>query len=209
MVAKIATWGAVCAGVLSVAMPGAASASPVAADAAARCLVVADRGAALALFERLPLDSSMTDVDATRLGAGAKCVKGGLRASAMVMRGAVAEALYERDFREAGLQPRRAIGDFARLGLPEGVADTGGLFALGHCVARSAPFDVDKLFAAPPGSTREDNVIAALMPYFSACQPKGTEVALRRGQIRGLLAQSAYDVNVRYWTGQMRAARAG
>ena len=182
--------------------------SPAAqAVAFGKCVVEADRSAAITLFQRTPADSSMIDPRTAQTGGAVACGNNAAPMPAMQMRGAIAEALYYRDFREAGMQPRRAAGDFATLNLPEGAADPDGVFAVSRCVARARFTVVDKLFAMPAGSRREHDFIVDLMPYFSACQPKGTQVSIRLGEIRALMAQSAYEGNVKYWANQTAAAR--
>lgn len=187
------------------AIPGAAQAAGGDLADVAKCAVQADRGAAQSTLDRLPFDSSQQRVEPASLGKGAKCATAPLAASSIVLRGAIVEALYERDFGEFGMQPHRATGDFARLPVLEGDADTGGKFALAMCVARSNPVYTDKLLAAPVASTREDNVMAQLIPYFSACRAKGTDIKLTRREMRALIAHGAYATSVRYWNGEMHA----
>ena len=172
--------------------PSPARADTGAVDAVAfgRCLVEQDRGAALTLFATLPPTDAAAD-----LTRNAGCAGGPTSASTMAVRGGIAEALYKRDFREWGLPPRRASTDLARLDLP-GRADAGGsLFALGHCVARWQPNDLDRLFATPPGSAREGRIIDRLAERFAPCQPAGTSVAIKRTHVRALLAQTAYELS--------------
>lgn len=183
----------------------AARANP-GADAVAfgRCVVSTDREGALRLFSTLPPSDAAVD-----LSSHAACAARSTgTASAMAVRGGIAEALYKRDFGEAMMEPRRAPERLAQLNLLEGPGDAVERFRLGLCVARSAPDAVDRLLAMPPGSTRERNAIGRLAPEFAPCQPYGLTVTLRRGNIRALLAQSAYVVHTRYWQMPDSASRA-
>lgn len=186
----------------SVMLPGAAHSAPQTpatnAEALGKCLVKSDRQNAIALFSRLPADNSPADVSP---GLGG-CTTDMTEITAMQVRGAIAEALYERDFREAGVAPHQSADNFARLDLPEGETDKTGIFALGRCVALARFADVDRIFAMEPGSQRESNFVETLKPYFAACQPTGTQITIKRGDVRPILAQNAYAGNVRYWLRQ-------
>ena len=171
-----------------------------------RCLVAEDRRAALTLFAMLPPSDAAAD-----LSRHAACAGGAASAPAMTIRGGIAEALYKRDFREWGLPPRRVSSDLAQLAqlaLPERADVGGGVFALGHCVARWAPNDLDQLFATPPGSAREGRVIDRLVQRFAPCQSAGTSVTINRAHVRALLAQTAYELSRRDAQGLLRETEA-
>ncbi|MBA3897574.1 MAG: hypothetical protein H0X36_10680 [Sphingomonadaceae bacterium] len=186
----------------------AAQAGPREADAMARCVVAADRGAALAALDSLPLDSSPSQLDAAQLRGAGKCAPAPVAGSAIMLRGAIVEALYKRDFVEFGLHPHRVASDLAPVKIPERPADPGGKYALGACVSRSAPQLADALFATEPGSKREDNAMAPMLAYFTACQARfgggGAQTAMTRAEMRSVIAQGAYANSVRYWAGGMR-----
>ena len=176
--------------------------SPVAEFA--KCAVTKDRAAARDLINRLPPEHAPAQVDSTVLGGATVCGALPGAASALAVRGALIEAFYKRDFVEFGVQPKRNASEFLRFDMP--VADApGDKLSLAMCVARSTPQLTDRLFATAPGSAPEESVMSLIMPYFAACQAKGTKIALAKGDLRGLIAHGAYMVSVRYWSGDMRA----
>lgn len=164
-----------------------------------KCIVKADRLAAISLFQQLPADSTSADIGAKMLGKGAQCRSGGEILSSMQVRGSIAEALFTKDFASAGLSPRQPLDRLAQLGLPDDQADGTGVFTVGRCVAKARFSTMEKLFTYPADSRREAEFINGLMPYFAACQPKGAQFSIKRSDIRSLMAQSTYDANVRYW----------
>ena len=171
---------------------------------AAQCAVSADRESAADALGDLGFATTPATLDAARLGKGAKCAAGGLTGPSIDVRGALVEALYKRDFREFGVQPHQSQGNFVQVRLPEGAGDADGRGAVAMCVARSAPNLADRLFGTVPGTQRESDAIAAVVPYFRACRPSGSPLALTRGEMRALIAHGAYETSVRFWAGKMR-----
>ena len=101
-----------------IAAPAAAAPSQwtVALYEAGRCIVQQDRGAAQALMRTLPLDDSAAEIDALR-GPAQQCLEGAAGATGIDLRGAIAQALYLRDFRGRELRPVRA-GNLVSFELP-------------------------------------------------------------------------------------------
>jgi hypothetical protein len=179
---------------------------------AARCAVSKDHDSAASVVRRLPLNSDEARIEAGWLGGGAECAKeGALVGPAVVLRGAIAQALYIRDFREFGLRPRLAPALLSDLGLPpvnDGVDTSNPEVALarfGDCLARNVPEDTDRLLKSPVDSSIEHAVIAEIQPYFAGCYPKNSRFNASRSTLRGLLALSAYSASTRYWRGEIVA----
>lgn len=178
----------------------------------ARCAVAKDHDAAAATVRRLPLTGDEATVEPAWLGNGAGCVKSAaLAGPAVVLRGALAQALYFRDFKEFGVRPRMAPALLADMGLPpvnDGV-DTSkpdvALARFGDCLARNVPEDTDKLLQSPVDSPLERSAVARIQPYFAGCYPKNARFNASRSTLRGLLALSAYSASTRYWRGEIVA----
>lgn len=193
--------------------PALADAAPAAAAVyeAGRCIVGQDRAAAAALMRRLPLDDSAADLSPLQRSRARACAAGAAGASANMVRGAIAQELFLRDFRSFGGEPRYP-DRLVDLDLPvQGISAPGGsgagdLYRWADCVVRNDPANVERLLRSPVGSTDEAGAIAAVQPYMSACFAAGAQVAMRASQIRGLFAQGAYFSMYRIWTGQLQRA---
>ena len=205
--------------VVSLAAAGSLAAIPVPAFAApasvarvyeaGRCMVSRDRRAAAALIRALPLDGRVADLSSLR-GSARDCAGGAQGAPAMLVRGAIAQALFLRDFRDFGREPRTETG-LVDLNLPV-ESSVGGtrsveLYRWGDCVVRNDAAGTRRLLLSPIGSGEEDAAIAGLQTYMSACMRAGSQLQVRQSELRSVFAQSAYHVMYRYWTGQLSARR--
>ncbi|MDB5720050.1 MAG: hypothetical protein JWP15_668 [Alphaproteobacteria bacterium] len=173
-----------------------------------QCIAAKDRDAAAALLRDLPFGTGSFTLDGARLGGAARCLAQPQPVRARTMRGALAQALLLRDFPRFGIEPRVAPRLFARLDLPleprAGVdARTANLYKLADCVVRNRAIESEPLFRSGLGSGVEDRVIDSFGPTIAACQKLSAPAAISRADFRGLLAEAAYDVSVRYWSGQL------
>ncbi|HEV2568386.1 hypothetical protein [Sphingomonas sp.] len=197
---------------VSASAPPAQANIPSPAKAAAelgKCIVKADRGAAVSLLKTLPLSGNQVDWSAASLGGAGKCRNAATETvSISALRGGIAQELYKRDFADFGMQPQRAVYDLASFKLPvekdlmgaEDPAKT--LFLTADCVARSNPQGAEKLIKSEPASEVEGRIFDSLAPWLSACQG-AARMAYGRGELRSAIAQAAYHVSARYWAGQM------
>ncbi|HEV2817508.1 MAG TPA: hypothetical protein VGW40_09860 [Allosphingosinicella sp.] len=196
---------------LGAALPGPARAarnSPVIYEAG-RCIVAHDRGAANRLMARLPLDETEADLSGLR-GEAAVCAARLAGAPSMQVRGALAQAMFMRDFgtirRDA--DPRRG---FINLNLPVQSSPAGTraieLYRWADCVARNDSASTERLLRTEAGSAEEATAIEGLRNYMAACMPAGMQLEIRLWELRSVIAQSAYHTVYRYWTGQLEAAR--
>lgn len=196
-----------------VAVPGPAMAarnSPAVYEAG-RCIVDRDRGAANMLMGRLPLDESVADLSGLNARATA-CAARLAGAPAMQVRGALAQAMFMRDFgsirRE--VDPRHG---FINLNLPVlanyGTARdrTTQLYGWGDCVARNDALGTERLLRTEAGSPDEAAAVEGLRNYMAACMPTGVQLDVRLWELRSVMAQTAYHTLYRYWTGQLNATR--
>jgi hypothetical protein len=159
----------------------------------------------------LPLDRSAADLSGLGASAAQGCANGASGASAMIVRGAIAQALFVRDFRGSmGHQPRPGL-DPVDLGLGDAIAPGGPSatepYRWADCVVRNDPAATERLLRTEVGSPQESAAISNLQPYMSACMAYGAQISVRQSEIRSLFAQGAYHNSYRYWTGQLRDAR--
>lgn len=199
------------AAVLLAAIPSAAPAARNSSTVyeAGRCLVQHDRRAANALMATLPLDES--DADLSRLhGRAASCAAPLAGAPSMQVRGALAQAMFMRDFGSMGNQPDPRRG-FINLNLPVQASPAGSraieLYRWGDCVARNDSAGTERLLRTEAASPDEAAAIEQLRNYMAACMPAGTQLEVRLWELRSVIAQSAYHATYRYWTGQLEIAR--
>jgi hypothetical protein len=202
---------AACATLASLPAPAAATPTAAAAYEGGRCIVAQDRRAAVALLARLPLGDTPADLSGVGRN-GAACVASLAGASSLLMRGAIVQAMFLRDFRGLEREPAddRVI---VNLNLPVEAgatvqADrTGELYRWGDCVARNDAAAVERLLRAPIGSAEERDALGGLQTFMSSCMPAGQQLSVRSWEVRSLFAQAAYHMLYRYWTGQLQSAR--
>lgn len=179
---------------------------------AGRCMVERDRRAAAALIQALPLDGGVADLSALTRSGARGCVAGAQGASVMVVRGAIAQALFLRDFRTFGREPRTEIA-LVDLNLPveSSLSGTRGveLYRWADCVVRNDAAGTQRLLLSIVGSPEEASSIAGLQTYMSACMRAGSQLQVRASEVRSVFAQSAYHVMYRYWSGQLEGRRGG
>lgn len=191
-------------------LPAPAAASTPGLDriyAAGRCMVARDRGAAASLIRSLPLDRERADLSALSPELS-RCAGSLGSPPALHLRGALAQALFFRDFRGFGLQPFRSI-PLVNLDLPVQDSPPGDrtteLYRLSDCVVRNDPGHVERLLASRPGSENEGRFMSLLGGYLRACP--AAQLTIARSDLRSAIAQSAYQSMYRYWTGELRSVR--
>jgi len=195
---------------VSIQAPAAATPTAAAAYDGGRCLVQQDRRSAVALMASLPLGDSRADLSSVAPD-GADCVGQLAGAPSMLVRGAIAQALYQRDFRGFGESPRD--DRFIDLNLPVeatfGAANdrTTQLYRWSDCVVRNDSAGAHRLLHSVIGSPGEVQALAGLQAFMSGCMPAGQQLSIRPWEVRSLFAQSAYHTLYRYWTGQLQSAR--
>lgn len=113
-----------------------------------------------------------------------------MRIDNVLLRGAVAEALYRRE------QAGRPTGPLDRA--PELVASDPGrsqaiaLAQFGRCMVRNNPAAVEALIAARPGSREERSAMTRLGPGYDACLAPGQRRDQHPLLLRGSLAEAFY-----------------
>ena len=119
--------------------------------------------------------------------------------SPSLLRGAIAEAYFRRDFPvglgaeappapEAGsawTQPRASGGQVTQMEM---------LHSMARCVTARQPGSVGAMLRATPLSAEERAAMRTLQPDISACLDAGVEFAVSRQALRGLLAEAALQL---------------
>jgi hypothetical protein len=191
--------------------PAAAARNSPAIYEAGRCLVDHDRRGANRLMATLPLDDSAADL--SRLsGRAADCAARLTGAPAMQVRGALAQAMFMRDFGSIRRQPD-PLSAFINLNLPVQTSPAGSraveLYRWADCVARNDSEGTERLLRTEAASADETAAIDGLRNYMAACMPTGAQLEVRLWELRSVIAQSAYHALYRYWTGQLEAVHHG
>ena len=120
-----------------------------------------------------------------------------LEADGQLMRGVVAEALYDQFHQKKGVVDAKAapFGNLSPDAIEaldgKGQARLAGLdFA--QCIVAAAPDRVDALLNSNSVTGEQDKALEQLQPYLGPCLPKGAQVNFSKLVLRGLLAEAAY-----------------
>ncbi len=194
---------------LSLASPASADqASPTLRQIydAGRCLVVTDRGTAVGLLGSLPMEEGDADLSQLPERVARRCAQGLGTVASLHLRGAIAQALFFRDFGGFGEEPRRSA-PLVNLNLPAQSSPPGNgmteLYRWADCVVRNDIAHTERLLTSTVGSNQEAAAIEGLRAFMSACAPAGQQLSVRPSDLRSLVAQSAYASMYRYWTRQL------
>ncbi|HWT12129.1 MAG TPA: hypothetical protein VN231_05205 [Allosphingosinicella sp.] len=177
---------------------------------AGRCMVDRDRASAVGFLQAVPVDSETTDLSQLPDSLVQRCADGMSSARTLLLRGAIAQALFFRDFGGFGLEPRRSAPlvnlDIPVQDSPEGSVRT-ELYRWADCVVRNDAPHTELLLASSVGSRNESAAIERMRAFMAACAPAGAQLAVQPSELRSLLAQSAYHSMYRYWTDQLTSVR--
>lgn len=160
---------------------------------ATACLIGRDAAAGNALLATGPYSPEERQEAVRALRAADRCVRGrgSLATSPLVLRGALAETLYETQFAQppAARTPPAAAAPFRPAASRQDMVAT---FALADCTAARQPDLVRALIATDPETEGEGTALQALNPVFGQCVTPGTSLNVDRGSIRAILAESLY-----------------
>lgn len=216
---KTAFFSLLAAGAALLVLPPAMAETAATAEGAAsiqqiyeagRCIVDRDRRAAVGILRAVPYDSLTADLSALPEPLARRCVRDLASPSATHLRGAIAQALFFRDFGGFGIEPARSI-PLVDLGIPvqdsaEGSRRT-DLYRWADCLVRNDAAHAERLMQSRLGSASEATAIDALRPFMAACAPAGAQMAVQPTELRSIIAQSAYHSMYRYWTRQLSPVR--
>jgi hypothetical protein len=171
-----------------------------------RCIVQQDRSAAVGFLQAVPVDSETADLSILPRNVAQRCANGFGSAKALLIRGAIAQALFFRDFRGFGLEPRRSV-PLVNLALPVQDSPEGSirneLYRWADCIVRNDADHSERLMQSRVGSEVEATMIGLMRPYLEVCAPAGAQISVAPAELRAVIAQSAYHSMYRYWTRQL------
>lgn len=176
---------------------------------AGRCIVDNDRRTAVSFLQSLPIEEGEADLTLLPDSLTRRCLRGLGMVDSLHVRGALAQALFFRDFGGFGIEPGRSV-PLVNLNIPAQSSPPGTgmveLYRWADCVVRNDIGHTERLLQSRVGSQNESSAIEGLRPYMQACA--GTEsLAVRPADFRSLVAQSAYNSMYRYWTRQLDPVR--
>lgn len=161
----------------------------------AQCILRRHRSAA-ERFVSLPLDSPDLR-EAGMAVAQSECLPAEqARFVSSLLRGAVFEALYLRDFRRssvgvlASAPPLTFASDPATLEPAKRAIFLGSRVA--ECTVRADPASARALILSPVASRTEARAFDAILPAVSGCLEAGAQLSFSRPMLRGLIAESLY-----------------
>lgn len=176
---------------------------------AGRCIVDNDRRTAVSFLQSLPLEEGEADLTLLPDNLTRRCAQGLGTVDSLHVRGAMAQALFFRDFGGFGIQPGRSV-PLVNLNIPAQSSPPGTgmteLYRWADCVVRNDFGHSERLLQSRVGSQSESAAISALQPYMRACAGEQS-LAVRPSDFRSLVAQSAYNSMYRYWTRQLDPVR--
>lgn len=200
------------ASALSPAVPAAADEGRPSLRAiydAGRCIVDNDRRTAVSFLQSLPIEEGEADLSVLPDNLTRRCAQGLANADALHVRGALAQALFFRDFGGFGIQPGRSV-PLVNLNIPAQSSPPGTgmteLYRWADCVVRNDPGHAERLMQTRVGSPNESTMVEQLRPFMQACAGSQS-LAVRPADFRSLVAQSAYNSMYRYWTRQLDPVR--
>lgn len=108
-----------------------------------------------------------------------------MRASRLLLAGAIAERLIERDGKPVNVELTKAAAKPAASSYSP--TDTAAM-----CVVRSVPDDVAKLFATEVATDAEKSAADAVQPVMVRCLPSTSSVSITTDGLRAMLATAAF-----------------
>jgi hypothetical protein len=176
---------------------------------AGRCIVDNDRRTAISFLQSLPIDEGEADLTLLPDNLTRRCAQGLGTVDSLHVRGAMAQALFFRDFGGFGIEPGRSV-PLVNLNIPAQSSPPGTgmteLYRWADCVVRNDIGHTERLLQSRVGSQAESAAIGELQPYMRACAGEQS-LAVRPSDFRSLVAQSAYNSMYRYWTRQLDPVR--
>jgi hypothetical protein len=146
----------------------------------------------------LPVDTGEFDRTIRRL---AECLAaGGLKLPRPLLRGAIFEALYLRDFGRDAKPDFKSVPTFNYAQgytrpLSPAAQDAVGLAVVADCVARTSPVAAHELVTSIPGSPLEDRAMGAVARQLPGCVPPQRTFRFSRSVVRGAMAEALYRLS--------------
>lgn len=170
---------------------------------AAACSIARDAAPAVALLGTTPFSSAERTQAASFVRGAQRCLRlrDQLATSAMVLRAAVAEALFEAQFATPAVARAPVMGASPLVRPTGGIAATAiqqlePMYAIADCAAPRQPELVRAVLATEPRSPAEGTALTALHPAFRTCVTTGTSLSYDPRFMRGFLAEALYRWSV-------------
>jgi hypothetical protein len=154
---------------------------------------------ALAVVD-LPYGTAAFDRALHRI-ADAECLSAGeLVIPPYLMRGAIFEALYLREFGRGANPDVKSSPSFDYIAgyerpVSADAANTIALAIVGDCVTRTVPLAAHRLLTSLPGSQLESDSIAAIAHELPGCVPPKQTFRFQRSIIRAAVAEALYRLS--------------
>ncbi|MBK6706344.1 MAG: hypothetical protein IPG54_02220 [Sphingomonadales bacterium] len=166
------------------------------------CIVSREKGRTAKLIDpRVATTKHDKLLDATVHSADQCLSDGTLRTSTLMMRGAIFQALYRRDYAAADAPiafPAELKSGYRAL-YPAELSDEARMYLslnhFGECVSRADGPAVRQLVLSRAGSASESEAITVLMPRFSACIVKDNTIRFSRSNLKGALSEGLYRLS--------------
>ncbi|MEA3036043.1 MAG: hypothetical protein QOH04_1808, partial [Sphingomonadales bacterium] len=124
----------------------------------------------------------------------AQCAGSGVEVTNALLRGAIAQALYDKHF-GAGIAPAAApiaVPPLDWSGNSATAATLAPVYNLGRCAVATDPQGVQRLAATQPASADEGARLGELMPKLKPCLDRGITFTTNRETLRAILIESLY-----------------
>jgi hypothetical protein len=165
----------------------------------ARCVVRRAHGAAEKLLETTPESVAESNVRWGSIRARLdQCSQMYVGATGVVLRGAIAQALYEEKFaaRAPDANPTAVplAHDWPATG--ETAAQLATIYSFADCFVAAQPASVRQLVLTVPGSAEESAALRAMRPNFASCLVKDVTFNTNRETMRAVLTESLHRWSV-------------
>ena len=122
---------------------------------------------------------------------------GQLYFSSGLLRGALFNAIYLREFGRSGPADFSGVADTGYVVRYSAPMSTQAIAAIalekyGECIAQADGANAKALILSGAGSADESAAFAALNPRFGTCLTKGNKIAFSKGMLRGVVAEGLY-----------------
>jgi hypothetical protein len=158
---------------------------------AARCVVGRNRGAAENLLASVPDTPPEWRVLYGPIRSRLQQCVGRIDVSGVLLRGALAEVLYESAYAVAPTG-RREVEPMQWPSGHDSAADLAPVYELGRCAAAGHPETIHRLLETTPYSDEERARLRELMPRLQPCLDRGVSFETDRETLRAILAESLY-----------------
>jgi hypothetical protein len=178
-------------------------ATPAELQAGAACVIGRNAAAADAYFATAPFSAEERQQAIAMISEVQRCLRQRhpMATSPSLLRGALAEAVVESRFTapQAARNPALSATPLYRPDLATTRTDPASMapvYTMAECTTVQHPELVRALLATTPATPEAGGALQALNPAFVACVPRGSQISIEPGHIRGVLAEDLYRWSV-------------